>query len=423
MKRKIYSMTITVGLVLVFTSMLFFISCGSSTTTPTTTASQTATTTSTPTVTPATKILKIGHISCLTGFFSPLDALSAQETDVLAEMINEEGGIVIQGQRYNLQIITEDGKSTLDGVTAAAVKLATQDKVQFVIGPNAYFSSASCPILEENKILHVSEYNTLTPGEMNEDTPYAFVANNGVATRMQIAILAFTKIYPDVKKVAIDIPDDGTPPYIIPLADKLLAEAGLSRAGDPVLFSNDQQDFSPIAAKLNAITDADGFLSPNGIAVHHGNILKQLRQLGNNKVWSDLGGDYSWMTIAGADACNNCFGLIPDLTASDNPPQLTEFIQRLLTTGEELSQMQFSGATCLYALIDVMKKADSIDPDVVKAKWESLDQVDTLFGMSALGGTETYGLKNHVVSSPSPVSTIDNNTITYWGWITPGPLP
>jgi hypothetical protein len=292
-----------------------------------------------------------------------------------------------------------------------------------VIGPNAFFSSASCPILEENKILHVSDYNTLTPGEMNKDTPYAFVANNGVAPRLQIAILAFTKLYPDVKKLAMDMPDDGTAQYIVPLADKLLADAGLSRAGEPVLFSNDQQDFSPIAAKLNAISDAQGFLSPSGISVHHGNILKQLRQLGNNLPWSDFGSDTNWMTIAGPDACNNCFGFIPDRTSPDNPPQMKKLVEKVILTGEQLGQMDFPAATCLWALVDVMKKADSIDPDVVKAKWESLDQVDTIFGMSALGGLETYGLKNHAVSSPSPISTVNNNTITYWGWITPGALP
>ncbi len=49
------------------------------------------------------------------------------------------------------------------------------DKVQFVVGPGAFFNVATTPIFEQNKVLHVANYNGLNPAEMDKDTPYAFL--------------------------------------------------------------------------------------------------------------------------------------------------------------------------------------------------------------------------------------------------------
>ena len=77
----------------------------------------------------------------------------------------------------------------------------------------------------------------------------------------------------------------------------------------------------------------------------------------------------------------------------------------------------------LWVLAKVIQAADSLDPAVVKAKWESMDTVDCLFGKGYFGGEKTYGLKNHAVSHPLPYQVLKNGKPTFGGWIDVGRIP
>ena len=88
------------------------------------------------------KTLRIGVLVCLTGWFSTFDTLEWEEAQLARDMLNERGGITINGQKYAIELIAEDCKSTVDGVVAAANKLVYDHKVKFIAGPAAFFSAA-----------------------------------------------------------------------------------------------------------------------------------------------------------------------------------------------------------------------------------------------------------------------------------------
>ena len=71
-----------------------------------------------------TKILKIGALDALTGFMAPGEAPMNAGEQLCVEWINDNGGITIDGQRYLIKLVTEDTKSTGEGMIAAATKLA-----------------------------------------------------------------------------------------------------------------------------------------------------------------------------------------------------------------------------------------------------------------------------------------------------------
>ena len=138
---------------------------------PTETTAAPTETTAAPTETTAAaapmETLKIGAILSLTDWYSVVDAADKVDLEYVAQMINDDGGIKVQGKAYKVELVIEDGKSTLDGNTAAATKLVLDDKLQFVVGPGAFFNLATTPIFEQNKVLHVANYNGLNPAEMN----------------------------------------------------------------------------------------------------------------------------------------------------------------------------------------------------------------------------------------------------------------
>jgi hypothetical protein len=290
-----------------------------------------------------------------------------------------------------------------------------------VVGPTGFFATGSSPIFEENKVLHVSGYNTCQPGEMDKTTPYGFLGFDASIGTSIASWKVAKKEFPKVKTLGITCVDDGQVPYIIPIIKKLLPTYGYTVVGDLVTYPNEMEDFSPIAAKMNFNKAADAYFIENGAPVHHGSIAKGLRALGNNKpiILQSLTPAEMLLSIAGKDAANNitCLGLTPH--AKGNPALLDEAFDK---NGKKFPIFLFN-PNGLWVLAKVIQAANSLDPDVVKAKWESMDKVDCLFGTCEFGGDQTYGLKHHAISHPLPYQKLMNGKVEYGGWVDVGRIP
>lgn len=370
------------------------------------------------------KTLKIGYLLALSGWFSVFDATEELNIKTLAQIINERGGLTIRGEKYNIELVGEDGKSTLDGMTAGATKLVYDDKVKFVAGPMGYFATGSSPVFEQNRVLHISGYNTCQPGEMDESTPYGFLGFNASIGTSIAAFKVIKKEWPNTKKLAVVTADDGAIPYLMPKIKKLLTSYGFTMAGDTVAFPNEMEDFSPIAAKLNAIKDADAYFMLNGSPVAVGLIVKALRALDNNKPFIHQGAPHvtEIMAISGKAAANNVISFGPTPHAPGNPPLLDEVYDRSSKI-RDIPSFYILTPNGFWVLTRVIQAANSLDPDVVKAKWETMDKVDCLYGDCIFSGDETYGLKHHAVGHPMSYSKLVNGEVVYGGWIDVGPIP
>ena len=369
--------------------------------------------------------LKIGALLSITGFFSVREVPDLNQTNFAMDIINKQGGITVKGKKYPVELIVEDCKSTMDGVTAAANRLVYDKGVKFIIGPTAFFAAAAGPVCDPNKILRAITWCVNTPGEVDANTPYAFLGGNGSVLTSVAATKFLAKNYPNVKKVAIVIPDDGAVPYVIPIAKKLLAEQGISIVGDAIAYPNQMQDFSPIVAKLNAIKEADAIFMQNGLVPHMGAIVKGLRELGNNKPYAgSLPARIGQVAnIAGMNSMKDVFSIAYTPDDPNMPPVANEIIQRVIAKYGADYQLEMSGPNCLWILKEVIESAQSLDPEVVKNHWESMDQVDTIFGQAKICGDNTFGIKHHVVASPQPIQISKDGKETCAGWIDLGVIP
>lgn len=390
----------------------------SSTTTPAAPANQSPTAQAT---TSQAQTLKIGALLSLSGFFSAIDGTEVKGLQMETNNINQQGGLTIQGQRYNIQLVTQDGQSTLDGYSAATTKLI-DDGIKFIIGPGGPFTAAANPACQANKVLHVSTMNTLTPTELDKDTTYAFLGNNGIPSMALSAIQTLKKTYPNVTQVAVVQPDDGSVPYLGPFLQKSLTNAGLQQAGQLVTYDNNTQDFSSIAIKLNGISDAQAYLIPSGTPPQVANIIKQLRQLGNNKpIATSVMASDILPIINSSSLENNIVTIDQIIDAPGNPPLLNSLMKQLQAQKQQYTYLDDSSA--LYLLTNVIQQSQSIDPTVVKNKWETLDTVPTLYGTGTMGGDQTYGLTHHAVSAPLYFVQINNGQVSPIGWMPAISLP
>ncbi len=365
------------------------------------------------------KTLRIGSLKALTGFYSFLDGPDSSDVKLMAGMINAKGGVTIKGQRYDIEIVDEDIKSTLEGTTAAATKLVFEKKVKFVTGPAGWFAPAAASVFNPNKVVYSVEWSTAQPGELG---PYGFLGGLGSVNNAMVMLNAGKKEFPNVKKLAIMTADDGSAQFLLAAVKRVLPRNGYTMVGDFIVYSNELQDMSPIAVKLNAIKDADAIFSMATAPPHFANALKALRELGNTKPWiactiiepKDL------ITLAGKAGATNVITVANEPGAPGNPP-LYEELYKKRTGGRQIYPV--IGPSSLYALVNVIKAADSLDPDVVKAQWEKMSVVETLFGKGINGGDETYGIKHHVLAVPSSYQKAMNGEVTFKGWIEPGPIP
>jgi branched-chain amino acid transport system substrate-binding protein len=259
---------------------------------------------------------------------------------------------------------------------------------------------------------------------VDASTPYAFLAGNGSVLTTSAAAKFLKEAYPDVKKVAIVTPDDGAPPFVIPIAKNLLAAQGISVVGDPVIYPNEMQDFSAIVAKLNAIEEADAIFMQNGLVPAMGAIVKGLRESGNYKPYAGslparIG---QVMTIAGEEAMKDVFSIAYTPGDPNMPPIAKEIVDRTTAKYGADYQLEMSAPNCLWVIKDGIEAAQSLDPTVVKGKLEKMNEVQTIFGPAKMCGEQSFGIK-HVVASPQPIQILKDGVETPAGWVNIGVIP
>lgn len=408
-KRNLFFLLSSICLVLVFVA-LPIIGCTTPSTTPTTPP---------PTTTPTAeaKTLKVGALVCLTGWFSTYDALEYEELQIGRDMINDSGGITINGQKYLIELIAEDCKSTLDGVGAAANKLVYEDKVSFIAGPGAYFAPAAKDVCETNKVLRVIPWCTNQPGELDKTTQYTFLCHNASVEMAVVGCNYLNQAYPNVKSLDFVMPDDGSQPYLEPIVRKLITDSGHTVVGDVIAYPNEMVDFSPIATKLVA-SKSDAVFHLSGIPQGSSGILKAMRALGSDKPFAacQTASIYDILSLAGESASTNFFDVSITYDMPDTPPMMAEIQKRLLAKYGKDRSLVIQMVSGLLQLKQVIEKAQSLDTTVVRDTYENMDNIETPYGNAQLGGLVTYGIK-HAVNHPSPVGILDKGQPKFGAWV------
>jgi len=369
------------------------------------------------TPTPEVKTLRIGVLVCLTGWFSTFDTLEWEEAQVARDMLNEKGGITIDGQKYLIELIAEDCKSTNEGVVAATTKLVYDKKVKFIAGPAAFFSAAANQITEPNKVLRTSAFTCMTPEEFGPKTPYTFLCHNATMEHAIVGVTALKQVFPKAKKVDfVTAEAGGTVPFCDPPIRKLLEENGYSVVGKTIVYPDEMADFSPIAAKL-ATSGSDAVFWGNGLPEHVGKALKGLRELGYNKpvVFMSSASPEDVKRIAGEAASTYFATTGITLGMPDTPPIMAEMQNRLIAKYGAERSIHLQIVNCIWAMAEAIRHAQSLDPTVVRDTWEKLDTIETPYGTGYISGLETYGIR-HALSHPEPYLLLDNGVAKFGGW-------
>ncbi len=367
----------------------------------------------------APKKLRIGFLTGLSGFASDSERIHFQGGELARDWINQNGGITIKGQKYMVELVPEDHKCTADGAVAGAMKLVYDQKVKYIAGTIMPFTVAAVTtVTEPAKVIRSLAYNCGTPQEFSAKTPYTFLSQNGTLGAIKSGLTFLKKQKPEVKRIAVLIPDDGAIPFIKPHLVKWARKKGIELAGDIIGWPLDTVDFTPFALKAVQMKP-DAVAMINGWPAMVGGVLKALREAGFDK--PVIGFHYlqvqDVLKIAGKQASDNYFvhGIIMD------DPEITDLIKWIIKTGKARyghDRMAFwiEGFDSVYVLAQAIKKAQSLNTDDVKNAWEKMDTIDTAYGTAHMCGKRTYGLR-HAVVGPRPIAGLEKGKPEYFGWI------
>ena len=362
--------------------------------------------------------LTVGALACETGFMAVYDLNNVYELKCMVELINEAGGVEIGGTTYILDVVVADGQSDTEGMRSAANLLVESD-VDFVIETNDFLIVSAQDIFENAELLHISSYNSLDPDAMGEWAPCAFVGTNGAAGDFASGFAILDEYYPEAQSVVFCSNDNGITEQQYALCEIYCAQYGFELLEESIIYSSDAVDLTSIATQI-AASGADVFIG-TGTVDNIGAIVKELRNMGDDTICAAIAGmtGESVLNVIGESAATNMFTLGVSLNEEDNTDDFNALYKRVVENyGQEVAN-SFTGnfADCLIEVLDMMQKAGSTESADVIAAFEEGGEIKTLYGTGYIGGTETYGIANHAVANPAPVTIFEDGSFRFAGWL------
>ncbi len=101
------------------------------------------------------KTLKIGVLGVMSGPAASWGLVNRYCAEASAQLINEEGGWQIGGEKYRIEVVSIDDRNDPKVSVAGAERLVYQEKIKYIIGPNVDTTAAAIvPVMEKAKALN-----------------------------------------------------------------------------------------------------------------------------------------------------------------------------------------------------------------------------------------------------------------------------
>ncbi len=102
------------------------------------------------------RVLKIGVLGVMSGPAASWGLVNRYCAEAAAQIINEQGGWDIGGQKYRLQVVSIDDRNDPKVSVAGAERLVYQEGIKYIIGPNVDTTAAAIvPVLERGGAINV----------------------------------------------------------------------------------------------------------------------------------------------------------------------------------------------------------------------------------------------------------------------------
>jgi branched-chain amino acid transport system substrate-binding protein len=344
-----------------------------------------------------TKNLKIGLVASMTGPLAPAFKSVITAAKPAADFMNQRGGVTIKGQKYQIEMITADDQSSPQGAVAAANRLL-QEEVKFIIPPVfPIFNMALGPVCEQAKVLRM-EPNSLEPSMYAPPNHYSFVAEfTGI--NPHFVYEKFVQLYPHVKRIAIIRPDDAGMKFTADATVKEIRARGMEVVIEET-YKIGTEDFYPILTKVLA-KKPDAIEGIGSTVPWAKAIIEQSREMGFTgpvNALTAFGAMDVLIKVLNPEYAYDVSAANPDVHSPKMFPIVKEFGKMIeKETKEPYSFDHVLPLRAVWALLQGIQAAQSLDTDKVTEALENLSSVDTPYGPGRFGGEDLVGKKRLLI--------------------------
>jgi len=147
--------------------------------------------------------ITLGAAVSLTGKYSTNGKHTKNGYDLGVKIINDHGGVVVNGKKYKIAVKYYDDESTPGRGAQLAERLISQDKIQFLLGPyGSGITKAMAPITEKYQVPMV-EANGASLSLFNKGYKYLFAILSTTEQYLQPAVALAAEMAKNPKKVRV----------------------------------------------------------------------------------------------------------------------------------------------------------------------------------------------------------------------------
>jgi branched-chain amino acid transport system substrate-binding protein len=303
--------------------------------------------------------LKVGVILDY-GF--PLHVMYKNELDAIVPDFNKSGGLVIQGQKYNIEVIVYDDKFNAETARSAVERLIYKDKVKFIMGDET--ADAWLPLTEANKIIVTC--GGPSPKVRGPDHKYVFQSTS-LNTQSPVAWAWFSKAHPEMKKVCAVFTDDVKGHAEGKNLERLCEVFG-QKIMDIIYYPPDTTDFSAIATRLKN-QNPDVFTTCAGGPVQDALAFKGMKEAGwNGQIFSYVGlNPPSIGKIISLDIVEGMMGCLMGVDLPTPPPLSQKYRDIYIAKHGKWDDPFVLHINNWYLLMAALEQAQSLDSDKIAA--------------------------------------------------------
>ncbi len=305
---------------------------------------------------------KIGVITSLSGDLATGGNVTKRGYDLWAEEVNKAGGIEIKGKKYPVKLFYGDAQSEPSQGASAAERLATQEKVDMVLGPySSGVTLAVAPVLEKYKIPMITgsaespliwkekfryTFGTIPPVNYTGATPIQTLAKMNPAPKSAVILGsndAFSKATAEAfQDAAVKAGIKVLKFNIVPSGQDLIPFMSTAKAMQPdlIAFGGHDEELINLVKALRQIN-----YTPKALLMHYGvtepafveSLQKNADQVLGASVWTETihtSGELLWKDAKTyADAALKAYNVPADYTQAGSSAAGIAFQKALMTTG------------------------------------------------------------------------------------------
>jgi branched-chain amino acid transport system substrate-binding protein len=340
--------------------------------------------------------------------------------ELLAEQLNESGGLAVQGKKYNVKVIVYDDKYQADAGRAAFERLVFQDNVKVIFSYGSAPTLAGVELTEPNKVLllHAAISSQLLHPKYN----YTFHTRAGTTGVFSTGVFIKKHLNPQLKTVVVLANDDLTGYDMAKHFGAMWRNCNI-KVVDTLYYKRGTVDLNPLGVKVRSlnpdIVHFDGMM-PGAETLR---VFKAIYQSGwRGQIFAELALTTvpDIVNACGKESVEGMFVQFLDPTVVPNPPPLAMPFRRAYTAKYGIWETDalrwFDG---WYYFVSAVKKANSLDVNDIVRVIQGLS-VETVLGESRMCRRPDLGNNKYVdISTTLHMGQVRNGEGVYLDRVLP----